>query len=89
MMCAVSAGLPTVEDAVALGLTRPEYELICEKQGGAPNRVELAIYSLLWSEHCAYKHSRKLLSTLPSEGRRVLLGPGENAGVVEIGRAHV
>src|SRR5262249_27889429 len=85
MMCAVSAGLPTVEDALALGLTRAEYELICEKQGGAPNRVELAIYSLLWSEHCAYKHSRKLLRTLPSEGRRVVVGPGENAGVVAVG----
>jgi hypothetical protein len=63
-----SATLPTVEDALALGLTRAEYELVCEKQGGAPNQVELAMYSLLWSEHCAYKHSKKLLRTLPTEG---------------------
>ncbi len=59
------------QDALALGLTRPEYELVCEKQGGGgrvPNQVELAMYSLLWSEHCAYKHSKKLLRTLPTEG---------------------
>ncbi|HEX4466677.1 MAG TPA: phosphoribosylformylglycinamidine synthase subunit PurL [Solirubrobacteraceae bacterium] len=78
-------GLPTVEDAVALGLTREEYELICEKQDGPPNQVELAMYSLLWSEHCAYKHSKKLLRTLPTEGTHVVMGPGENAGAVDVG----
>ncbi len=77
--------LPSVEDALALGLTRAEYELVCEKQGGAPNQVELAMYSLLWSEHCAYKHSKKLLRTLPTEGRHVVMGPGENAGAVDVG----
>jgi phosphoribosylformylglycinamidine synthase II len=76
---------PGLEDALALGLTRDEYELICEKQVGPPNRVELAMYSLLWSEHCAYKHSRKLLRTLPTEGPHVVLGPGENAGAVDVG----
>ena len=80
-----AATLPTVEDAVALGLTRAEYDLICEKQGGPPNQVELAMYSLLWSEHCAYKHSKKLLRTLPTEGPSVVMGPGENAGAVDIG----
>jgi phosphoribosylformylglycinamidine synthase subunit PurL len=80
-----AATLPTVEDAVALGLTESEYELICEKQGGPPNQVELAMYSLLWSEHCAYKHSKKLLRTLPTEGRYVVMGPGENAGAVDVG----
>ena len=79
------AGLPTVDDAIALGLTRAEYDLVCEKQGGPPNQVELAIYSLLWSEHCAYKHSKKLLRTLPTEGPAVVMGPGENAGAVDIG----
>ena len=79
------AGLPTVDEAVALGLTRAEYDLVCEKQGGPPNQVELAIYSLLWSEHCAYKHSKKLLRTLPTEGPAVVLGPGENAGAVDVG----
>jgi phosphoribosylformylglycinamidine synthase II len=78
-------GLPTVADALALGLTHAEYELICAKQGAAPNQVELAMYSLLWSEHCAYKHSKKLLRTLPTEGPHVVMGPGENAGAVDVG----
>ncbi len=80
-----SVVLPTAEDAVALGLTRAEYELVCDKQGRAPNQVELAMYSLLWSEHCAYKHSKKLLRTLPTEGPHVVMGPGENAGAVDVG----
>jgi phosphoribosylformylglycinamidine synthase len=80
-----SSPTPTVADALALGLTREEYELVCEKQGRAPNQVELAMYSLLWSEHCAYKHSKKLLRTLPTEGRHVVMGPGENAGAVDVG----
>ena len=84
-----SAVLPTVEDALALGLTREEYELVCEKQGGPPNQVELAMYSLLWSEHCAYKHSKKLLRTLPTEGSHVVMGPGENAGAVDVGNGQV
>jgi phosphoribosylformylglycinamidine synthase II len=77
--------VPTVEDALALGLTRAEYELVCAKQGCAPNQVELAMYSLLWSEHCAYKHSKKLLRTLPTDGPHVVMGPGENAGAVDVG----
>ncbi len=80
-----AATLPSVEDALALGLTASEYELICEKQGGPPNVLELAMYSLLWSEHCAYKHSKKLLRTLPTEGEHVVMGPGENAGAVAVG----
>jgi phosphoribosylformylglycinamidine synthase len=80
-----SATLPSVEDALALGLTKAEYALICEKQGREPNQVELAMYSLLWSEHCAYKHSKKLLRTLPTEGPQVVMGPGENAGAVDVG----
>ncbi len=80
-----SATLPSVDDAIALGLTAAEYELVCEKQGRAPNTLELAMYSLLWSEHCAYKHSKKLLRTLPTEGEHVVMGPGENAGAVAVG----
>ena len=68
-----------------LGLTDAEFELICDKLGREPNDVELAMFSLLWSEHCAYKHSRKLLRRLPTEGERVVMGPGENAGAVSIG----
>ncbi|HWX75632.1 MAG TPA: phosphoribosylformylglycinamidine synthase subunit PurL, partial [Solirubrobacteraceae bacterium] len=82
---AVPEDVPTLEDALALGLTRSEYELVCAKQGGAPNAVELAMYSLLWSEHCAYKHSKLLLRTLPTEGAHVAMGPGENAGAVDVG----
>src|ERR671937_3207397 len=77
--------LPTIDDAVALGLTRSEYELIVDKLGRAPNQVELAMFSLLWSEHCAYKHSKPLLKTLPTEGRHVIMGPGENSGAVAVG----
>jgi phosphoribosylformylglycinamidine synthase II len=68
-----------------LGLTDSEFELINEKLGREPNDVELAMFSLLWSEHCAYKHSRKLLGRLPTEGPRVVMGPGENAGAVDVG----
>ncbi len=77
----------TVETAKhrELGLTDAEFELICEMLGREPNRVELAMFSLLWSEHCAYKHSRKLLRRLPTEGERVVMGPGENAGAVDVG----
>jgi phosphoribosylformylglycinamidine synthase len=82
---APAATLPTLRDALALGLTEAEYELVCEHQGRPPNQVELAMYSLLWSEHCAYKHSKKLLRTLPTEGPHVVMGPGENAGAVDAG----
>jgi phosphoribosylformylglycinamidine synthase subunit PurL len=68
-----------------LGLTDAEYERIIELLEREPNDVELAMFSLLWSEHCAYKHSRKLLRRLPTEGERVLMGPGENAGAVSVG----
>jgi phosphoribosylformylglycinamidine synthase len=71
-----------------LGLTDSEFELIREKIGREPNDVELAMFSLLWSEHCAYKHSRKLLRRLPTEGERVVMGPGENAGAVDIGSGY-
>src|SRR5690242_13619668 len=69
----------------ALGLTDSEYELIVELLEREPGDVELAMLSLMWSEHCAYKHSRKLLRTLPVEGGKLLLGPGENAGAVAVG----
>ncbi|MEZ5155638.1 MAG: phosphoribosylformylglycinamidine synthase subunit PurL [Solirubrobacterales bacterium] len=68
-----------------LGLTDEEFGLIVDGLGREPNAVELAMFSLLWSEHCAYKHSKKLLRRLPTEGPRVVMGPGENAGAVDIG----
>jgi phosphoribosylformylglycinamidine synthase len=68
-----------------LGLTDAEYDLIVEKLGRTPNEVELAMFSLMWSEHCGYKHSKRLLKSLPVEGGRLVLGPGENAGAVAVG----
>ena len=68
-----------------LGLTDEEYRGIVERLGREPNALELAVFSLMWSEHCGYKHSRKLLRTLPTEGRHVVMGPGENAGAVDVG----
>ena len=68
-----------------LGLTDSEYERIVERLGRDPNEVELAVFSLMWSEHCAYKHSRRLLRRLPTEGEHIVMGPGENAGAVDVG----
>src|SRR5438874_5915148 len=69
----------------ALGLTDWELQRIQELHGRDPNHFELAVFSLLWSEHCGYKHSAPLLRRLPSRGDRVLQGPGENAGVIDLG----
>src|ERR1700744_1129349 len=68
-----------------LGLTDGEYARILDRLGRAPGDVELAMLSLMWSEHCGYKHSKRLLRRLPSEGAHLLLGPGENAGAVDVG----
>ncbi len=70
---------------IELGLTDGEYSLIVGQLGREPNLVELNMYSVMWSEHCSYKHSRAELRKFPTEGPRVLQGPGENAGVVDIG----
>ncbi|MDX6496141.1 MAG: phosphoribosylformylglycinamidine synthase subunit PurL [Gaiellales bacterium] len=69
----------------ALGLTDGELGRIQELLERDPNDFELAVYSLLWSEHCGYKHSKLLLRRFPSSGARVLQGPGENAGVIDVG----
>jgi phosphoribosylformylglycinamidine synthase len=69
----------------ALGLTDGEYARIVDLLEREPNHFELAVFSLLWSEHCGYKHSALLLRRLPSSGERVLQGPGENAGVIDLG----
>src|ERR1700729_235108 len=67
-----------------LGLTDDEYARILERLGRAPGDVELAMLSLMWSEHCGYKHSRRLLRRLPKDGSHVLMGPGENSGAVHV-----
>jgi phosphoribosylformylglycinamidine synthase len=69
----------------ALGLTDWEASRIRELLERDPNHFELTVFSLLWSEHCGYKHSARLLKRLPSQGERVLQGPGENAGVLDLG----
>lgn len=65
-----------------LGLTDDEFDLIVHHLGREPNLVELAMFSIMWSEHCSYKSSRIHLRRLPTSGPRVIMGPGENAGVV-------
>src|ERR671910_1259332 len=67
------------------GLTSDEYQRIVEMLGRDPTITELGIFSVMWSEHCSYKSSRVHLKKLPTRGPRVLQGPGENAGAVDIG----
>jgi phosphoribosylformylglycinamidine synthase len=69
----------------ALGLTDDEFEHVAKILGRPPNHLELALYAVMWSEHCSYKSSRLHLRRLPTEGPRVLVGPGENAGVIDAG----
>lgn len=69
----------------SMGLTDNEYELIVEKLQRAPNWTELGLFAVMWSEHCAYKHSRALFHLFPTSGPYILEGPGENAGIVDIG----
>ncbi|MGC8875475.1 phosphoribosylformylglycinamidine synthase subunit PurL [Thermus sp.] len=71
--------------AKEIGIPEGEYREIVRRLGREPNRVELLLFKVMWSEHCAYKNSRPLLKELPREGEAVLQGPGENAGVVRVG----
>ena len=73
------------EAIAAHGLTRDEYDRMVTILGRHPNLLELGIFSVMWSEHCSYKSSRIHLRTLPTTGSRVVQGPGENAGVIDIG----
>ena len=73
------------ETYTSLGLSDYEYDRILELLGRAPNYLELSLFSVMWSEHCGYKNSRHLLRRFPNAGPRVLQGPGENAGAVEVG----
>ena len=70
------------------GLTKYEFKKICELIKRKPNLVELGIFSAMWSEHCSYKSSKIHLKKLPSKGKVVIQGPGENAGVVDAGDDH-
>jgi phosphoribosylformylglycinamidine synthase len=73
------------EDARKLGLTDYEYDEIVKTLGREPNHLELGMYSVMWSEHCSYKNSKRVLKRFPTDGPQVLQGPGENAGIVDIG----
>jgi len=75
----------TPEIVAEHGLKPEEYDLIVQRLNRAPNLLELGIFSVMWSEHCSYKSSRRHLRKLPTEGPQVIEGPGENAGVVDIG----
>ena len=75
----------TVAQAASLGLTGEEYERIVATLRREPTAAELAMYGAMWSEHCSYKSSKIYLKTLPTEGPRVVMGPGESAGIIDIG----
>jgi len=87
----LSAKEPTAEQVAEhklyaqMGVSDSEYELICEFMGRKPNYTEIGVFSVMWSEHCAYKNSKPLLRRFPTSGPRVLMGPGEGAGIVDIG----
>jgi len=79
---------PGYDVAAALrkeNLSQADYDEICRRLGRAPNRAELGMFGVMWSEHCCYRNSRPLLQGFPTSGPRILVGPGENAGVVDLG----
>ena len=78
----------TPEIVASHGLTEDEYAEVLSIMGREPNLTELGIFSVMWSEHCSYKSSKKWLKTLPTEAPWVICGPGENAGIIDIGDNH-
>ena len=77
--------ISTQQSYLSLGLSDSEYQLVCELLGRKPNLTETGIFGVMWSEHCSYKTSKMQLSRFPTEGPNVLQGPGEGAGVVDLG----
>src|SRR5439155_21007935 len=73
------------DKAATYGLSSAEYAVIVRRLNREPNDVELGVFSVMWSEHCSYKSSKKHLGKFPTAGPRVICGPGENAGVIDIG----
>ncbi|MDX2231656.1 MAG: phosphoribosylformylglycinamidine synthase subunit PurL [Leptolyngbyaceae cyanobacterium bins.349] len=84
-MSALSSAPFSAEAIAAEGIKPEEYEEIVQRLGRHPNQAELGMFGVMWSEHCCYKNSRPLLKQFPTEGERILVGPGENAGVVDLG----
>jgi phosphoribosylformylglycinamidine synthase subunit PurL len=85
-MSAIATSPFSAHEINAEGLKPEEYEEIVRRLGRHPNLAELGMFGVMWSEHCCYKNSRPLLQQFPTEGERVLVGPGENAGVVDLGQ---
>ena len=80
------SNLPFSPEQIAAERLKPEeYEEIVQRLGRHPNKAELGMFGVMWSEHCCYKNSRPLLKQFPTEGDRILVGPGENAGVIDLG----
>lgn len=75
----------TPEEIASVGLLKEEYQEIVNRLGRHPNLAELGMFGVMWSEHCCYKNSKPLLRQFPTTGDRVLVGPGENAGVIDLG----
>ncbi|MBN3990446.1 MAG: phosphoribosylformylglycinamidine synthase subunit PurL [Nostoc sp. NMS2] len=84
-MTATSPAFFSPQEIAAEGLKPEEYTEIVRRLGRHPNKAELGMFGVMWSEHCCYKNSRPLLKQFPTEGPRILVGPGENAGVVDLG----
>jgi phosphoribosylformylglycinamidine synthase len=84
-MTAYAAAPFSPEEIASEGIKPEEYDEIVERLGRHPNRAELGMFGVMWSEHCCYKNSRPLLKQFPTEGPRVLVGPGENAGIIDAG----
>lgn len=82
----MSAAPFSAAEIAATGIRPNEYEEIVRRLGRHPNRAELGMFGVMWSEHCCYKNSRPLLKNFPTQGDRVLVGPGENAGVIDLGQ---
>ena len=76
----------TVNEKIAIehGLKADEYKKICDLLKRPPNLTELGLFSAMWNEHCSYKSSKKYLKKLNTKGKKVILGPGENAGIIDI-----
>ncbi|MGL5058507.1 MAG: phosphoribosylformylglycinamidine synthase subunit PurL [Microcoleus sp.] len=84
-MSAISESPFSPEEIASEGIKPEEYEDIVRRLNRHPNKAELGMFGVMWSEHCCYKNSRPLLKQFPTEGDRILVGPGENAGVVDLG----
>ncbi len=87
-MSALASAPFSAEEIASEGIKPEEYEAIVQRLGRHPNKAELGMFGVMWSEHCCYKNSRPLLKQFPTKGDRIIVGPGENAGVIDLGDGH-